>query len=186
MAKVTGPLGSFSASGQIAKCLVHVPSRGLNIVRQYVIPKNKMSATQGSNRIFLGGTGRAVGMIAKVSAFAQKMTYLKLVVAPDTKQSMLVAYILNHYLTDLTSYVAQLLAITSHTAYTAFENGATALGLTEFDLGYATAAPYDKALGLYLIAKSAQALGFTASPYSINITAWTATQINAMISSFTA
>ncbi|MEI7961339.1 MAG: hypothetical protein WCI04_03305 [archaeon] len=186
MAKVTGPLFSMSASGQLGKAIVHFGWKGLNVVRQYVIPSNPQSATQGSNRIFLGGTGRAVGTVAKDSAFAQKLVDLNLVVAPNTKQSMLVAYILNHYLTDLTSYVAQLALLTAHTAYTSFGAAADLLGITEFDLDYATASAYNKALGVYLIAKSAQALGFTASPYSINITAWTSTQINSMISSFTA
>lgn len=186
MAKVTGPLFSMSASGKLGNAIVHFGWKGLNVVRQYVIPANKMSLTQGSNRIFLGGTGRAVGKIHAVSAFAQKLIDLKLVIAPNTKQSMLVAYILNHYITDVTAYNAQLALITAHTAYTAFEAAADLLGVVTFDLDYATAVPYDKALGLYLIAKSAQALGFTASPYSINITAWTATQINSMISSFTA
>lgn len=186
MAKVTGPLFSMSASGKLGNAIVHFGWKGLNVVRQWVIPANKMSLTQGSNRTFLGGTGRAVGKIKKVSAFAQKLIDLNLVVAPDTKQSMLVAYILNHYLTDVTSYNTQLASLTAHTAYTSFQAAADLLGIVDFHMAYGTAVAYNKALGLYLIAKSAQALGFTASPYSINITAWVAAQINSMVSSFTA
>jgi len=52
-------------------------------------------------------------------------------------------------------------------------------------LAYAAIAAYDKALGLYLIAKSALALGFTGAPYTVALTSWTATQVNAMIADFT-
>jgi len=54
---------------------------------------------------------------------------------------------------------------TGHTAYSDFGTLAGTLDLVEFDLDYATAAPYDKSLGLYLIAKAAIALNFTGSPY---------------------
>jgi hypothetical protein len=185
MAKVFGPLHSDSASGKIADSMVHFGWRGLNIVRQYVIPKNKMSAKQGNNRTYVGGTGRAAGKIKPNSVFANELTTLKLVVAPDTKQSMMVAYILNHYLTDATAYAAQLALLTAHTAYTSFVAEAATLGITVFSVPYDTVADYDAALGLYLIAKSAIALGFTMTPFTVALTAWVSTQINALGTSFT-
>ena len=48
MAKVTAPLFSLSASGQLAKSLVYMNWKGINDVRQYVIPANpKTEAQQG-------------------------------------------------------------------------------------------------------------------------------------------
>lgn len=46
MAKVKAPLMSFSASGQIAKALVFMKWKGLNTVRQHVVPANPRSAAQ--------------------------------------------------------------------------------------------------------------------------------------------
>lgn len=46
MAKVTAPLFSFSASGQIAKSLVYMKWKGIDDVRKYVIPANPKSANQ--------------------------------------------------------------------------------------------------------------------------------------------
>lgn len=46
MAKVRAPLLSFSASGQIAETLVYFTWKGINAVRQYVIPTNPRSALQ--------------------------------------------------------------------------------------------------------------------------------------------
>lgn len=54
MAKVTGPLFSLSASGQIAKTLVFMPWKGLNNVRKYVIPTNPNTALQDAQRDHLG------------------------------------------------------------------------------------------------------------------------------------
>lgn len=50
MAKVTGPLFSLSASGQLAKALVYMSWKGIDDVRQYVIPANPNSAGQQTQR----------------------------------------------------------------------------------------------------------------------------------------
>ena len=52
MAKVTGPLFSLSASGQIAKTLVFGDWKGIDIVRKYVIPANPKTAGQQTQRGF--------------------------------------------------------------------------------------------------------------------------------------
>ena len=55
MAKVTGPLFSLSASGQIAKTLVFGDWKGIDVVRKYVIPANPNTAGQQTQRgIFAG------------------------------------------------------------------------------------------------------------------------------------
>ena len=50
MAKVTGPLFSLSASGQIAKTLVFMKWKGIDDVRKYVIPANPNTAAQQAQR----------------------------------------------------------------------------------------------------------------------------------------
>ena len=50
MAKVTGPLFSLSASGQIAKTLVYGDWKGIDVVRKYVIPANPNTAGQQTQR----------------------------------------------------------------------------------------------------------------------------------------
>jgi len=46
MAKVTAPLMSFGARGKIANSLVFFPWKGINAVRQYVIPTNPKTDRQ--------------------------------------------------------------------------------------------------------------------------------------------
>lgn len=53
MAKVTAPLFSLSASGQIAKTLVYMTWKGIDDVRQYVIPANPNTAGQQAQRGYL-------------------------------------------------------------------------------------------------------------------------------------
>ena len=185
MAKVTGPLFSMSASGKIGDAMVFFGWKGINVVRGFVIPSNPQSAGQGDQRIMVGGTGRAIGKVQKESAFHQQLIDLGLIPAGQTKQSYLVKYILTNYLTNATTYAAQLALLTGHTAYTSFGALATSLTIVEFDLDYATNAPYDKALGLYLAAKAAIALNFTGTPYSVALTSWTSTQVVLMGADFT-
>ena len=185
MAKVTGPLMSMSASGKLANALVYFGWKGTNVVREFVIPANPQSTGQGDRRIIAGGTGRSVGKVAPSTAFAQQLIDLSLVPSGQTKQSFMVKYILDNYLTNATTYAAQLALCTGHTAYADFGTGADSLAITEFDLDYATIAPYDKALGLYLIAKSSIALNFTGSPYDTALTSWTATEIGELTADMT-
>jgi hypothetical protein len=53
MAKVTGPLFSLSASGQIAKTLVFMKWKGIDDVRKYVIPANPNTAGQQAQRGYI-------------------------------------------------------------------------------------------------------------------------------------
>ncbi len=46
MAKVTSPLFSFDARGQVGKAIVFSYWKGINYVRQFVIPANPQSADQ--------------------------------------------------------------------------------------------------------------------------------------------
>lgn len=50
MAKVTGPLFSMSASGKLANSLVYMSWKGIDDVRQFVIPANPNTAAQQAQR----------------------------------------------------------------------------------------------------------------------------------------
>lgn len=50
MAKLTGPLLSFGARGQLGKTLVYGEWKGIDVVRTYVIPANPNSAAQQTQR----------------------------------------------------------------------------------------------------------------------------------------
>lgn len=50
MAKLTGPLLSFGARGQIGKTMVTSNWRGIDYARQYVIPANPRTTAQQANR----------------------------------------------------------------------------------------------------------------------------------------
>lgn len=185
MAKVSGPLMSMSASGSVGKSIVFSIWKGVAYVRQWLKPSNPQSTDQGNARIFCGGTGRACGMVQSLKAYDNQLIALGVVPSGQSKQSFLVKYILDHYLTNTTTYAAELAALTGHSAYTSFQAGADDLGITEFDLSYASVDPYNKALGLYLLAKTSIALGFTGAPYTTALASWTKTQVEAFVADFT-
>jgi len=53
MAKLKGPAFSLGASGQLAKTLVYFGWKGLNVVREYVIPANPKTDPQTTQRGYL-------------------------------------------------------------------------------------------------------------------------------------
>jgi len=54
MAKVKAPCFSFGARGQLGKALVYFPWKGIDCVREYVIPSNPNTADQQTQRGYLG------------------------------------------------------------------------------------------------------------------------------------
>ena len=53
MAILKAPLLSLGAAGQLAKSLVFFPWKGLNVVREYVVPSNPKTALQTTQRGYL-------------------------------------------------------------------------------------------------------------------------------------
>lgn len=185
MAKVTAPLFSFTASGKIGDAMVFFGWKGLACVRQFIIPANPQTATQGNQRLILGGTGRGVGKVHPSSEYHQQLIDLALIPSGQTKQSFLVKYIVDNYLATATAYTAELAAYTGHTAYTSFQASALDLGLTAFSLPYDTLGEYQRGLALFELAKTAIALGFTGSPYNEALTTWTTANVTLLASDMT-
>jgi hypothetical protein len=177
MAKTTGPLYSLSASGKLANAMVYFTWKGIGVCREWLRPANPQTAAQGNRRTMLGGTGRACGEIVVSSAFHQQLIDLALIPGGQTKQSFMVDYIMSHYLTNPTAFGTYLTEFTGHTYKTVFQTLADTLGVVGFSLTYDTIAEYDKGLGLYLMAKTAIALGFTGTPYTTALASWVTADI---------
>lgn len=172
---------SDGASGQFAKAMVFAGWKGVSYVRKYVIPANPQSVGQGDQRIIMGGTGRSCGKVSVAGSFNTKLSALAVVPAGQSKQSYLVKYILDHYLSTVTAYESELAELTGATAYTAWQTGATALGISNFDLTYATTSAFDRGLGIRLLYKTAQALGFTGTAFTATLSAMTGADIDAFV-----
>lgn len=185
MAKVTGPLMSMSASGKIADAIVFFTWKGRNVVRQWLKPANPQSTDQGDRRIIMGGTGRTVGKMIADASYHDQLITLELIPGGQTKQSYMVKYIIDNYISNATNYSTELACVTGQGASTDIGTNANSLGILEFDLTYATVDPYDKRLGLYLLAKSAIALSFTGSPYTKTLASWTKAHWDALESDLT-
>ena len=190
MAKVTAPLMSLDARGKIGDALVFIGWKGLKTVRQWLKPANPQSAAQGDVRLAIGGLGKAVGKVVVDSAVHTQLKTLEVIPDQQSKQSYLVQYIKDTYLTGTGAtftgnYASMLAELTGHSSYTSWGVGADALSLVEFDVDYASIDPFDKALGIYLLAKACIALGFTGAPYSTALASWTGTQIDAFVADMT-
>ncbi len=185
MAKVTAPLMSMSASGKLADAIVFFTWKGRNVVRQWLKPANPEASEQGDRRIIMGGTGRAVGKMIADAGYHTQLIDLELIPGGQTKQSYMVKYIIDNYISNATNYSTELACIKAHAASDHWSTEADTLVVTEFDLDYATVDPYDKRLGIYLMAKAAIALSFTGTPYTKTLSAWTSVQISAFSSNLT-
>jgi len=60
MAKVNAPLMSFGASGALAKALVYFSWKGIDCVRQFVIPSNPKTTKQTTQRTYMGDAVDAI------------------------------------------------------------------------------------------------------------------------------
>jgi len=187
MAKVTGPLMSMSASGKLGDSIVFSIWKGNAYVRQFVVPSNPQTGDQGDQRIIVGGTGRAVGKVGVASDYDNQLITLGAIPSGQSKQSFLVKYIIDHYLSSVTLYNAEVSAAAAHTAASDFTAAGAELGIVDFDLAYAGVAnPFAKGLSVYLLAKAAIDLGFTGTPYTTALASWTSTQIAELVADLAA
>lgn len=69
MAKLKGPLFSLGASQQLGKALVFFGWKGLNVVREYVIPSNPRTTGQTTQR------GHLTNMVGKIHAAQASATH---------------------------------------------------------------------------------------------------------------
>jgi hypothetical protein len=182
MAKVTMPLMSGTASGQLAKAVVHFGWKGIAVVRKYLIPANPKSADQGDVRLVLGGLGAATRAIDVTSLYADDAR----AVAPSgqTFVSALVGYDISQLMPDATEFEAIYTAYAAHGAKATFDSKAATLGLADFDIAYkGTTHAFVAGMQLYCLARYGilrRDVGndiFNRSPYDTAIGSWTATEV---------
>lgn len=189
MAKVSGPLFSLEARGKIADAVVYFPWKGLHVVRQWLIPANPQSATQGSQRLITGALGRATSVVGTANAFAAEIrTYMD---AGLTWPSAIAKYMVLNIVNDGTAWDALVTEYEAHTASAAFDTEAAALNIQQLDVAYKGCADL-AAPGaiLYLLAKFSTSWellgtkGFQRAPYTTALASWVEATIQAMVAEF--
>ena len=184
-AKVTGPLHSDDASGQIGKSVVHFGWKGLHVVRTWLVPKNLKSEYQGDVRIVFGGLGqstRCVGMLDSTHTDSPFGADAKLCnPSNQTWVSYYVQYLTKTYMANATAYEAIYTAFEAHAQKAIFTAQAAILELADFDISYkATAHVFSKGMQLYMLAKYGIAMlalkedVFNRAPYTTAIGSWVA------------
>jgi len=181
MAKVTMPLMSASASGKLGDSIVYFGWKGTDCVRGYVVPANPKSASQGDQRLIIGGVGRAVAQLQPSSTLHQYLIDEGLIPAGQTKQSYLVKRILANQLSDATEYGSVQSAFEGLTENAAWDSEAASQDVNDFDLTYADVSPFEGGMMLYVLAKAFEAMGYTTAPFDTAVDDWTSTEITAFI-----
>ena len=189
MAKVTGPLFSLGARGKLGQAIVFSAWKGINVVREYLIPANPKSADQGDRRTILGGMGRSPKYIQ-----AEKVYYnFAKAVTPSGQSwiSQYVKYIIDKYMKTVTLYEVETAELAAHTASADFYSEALALGLTDFAVPYANLSGFGHGLMLYELAKYGcdqyllDNTKFNAAPYNKALADWLLADIQLMVADFT-
>jgi len=178
-AKLTGPMFSLEARGKIGNALVNFVWKGRNVLRQWTIPANPQSTAQGDQRIMLGGNGRLTSKCVVTDPYATDMKANT--PATNIWNAWYVKYIMDNFFTDSTAYGTERTAYLAHAATTDFDDEADDLGLTEFDLAYATVDPFTAGFQLYMAARVGIALGFTGTCYGKALSTWVLADIQEMV-----
>ncbi|MBA7533841.1 hypothetical protein ES705_26087 [subsurface metagenome] len=69
MAKLKAPLMSLGASGQLGKSLVFFPWKGLDVVREYVVPSNPDTTAQQTQRGYVTAAVAAIHTAQALAAY---------------------------------------------------------------------------------------------------------------------
>jgi hypothetical protein len=177
MAKVTGPLYSMTASGKIADAMVFFGWKGINVVRQWLIPTNKKTEDQGDARQILGGLGRAA--IAAKADSLYRVDATANISGTNTWVSQFVKYVRLNLMADATAFEAELTEFNGHGAVATFNTQALALGLSSLAIEYrGTTNSFSCGLQLYELAKYAIAVHaanpdlFDRAPYTTALASW--------------
>lgn len=95
MAKVVGPLQSFSAGGKVADTLIFQKSNGRNIVRRYFRPSNPNSSAQQVNRTIMFMVSQAIGAVDPDRPYLQDL--LTVVPATETWSTYIQKYVTRRF-----------------------------------------------------------------------------------------
>lgn len=182
MAKVTGPLYSMSASGKLGNALVFFGWKGLNVVREWVIPANPRTALQNIVRFLFGVIGRAASFVRTETFYERNAT----AAAPSgqTWISALVGRILRVIIPDRATFESVRTNYLALTTVSTWQTSATDIGITSFtsvhapEMGTATAGLQLYLLALYAVSVHDAGLGIFNKPYyAVSPATWTVANI---------
>lgn len=186
MAKVTMPLLSTEARGKIADAIVFFPWKGINIVRQWLIPANPQSTAQMTARTKLKGIGKAIAKIQTPDDQANgSMIYqLALPKAPSGQpwNSYFAKKVLD-YIKTTSNWTNLTGAWSTASAYTEINGLATTLGLVDYAMTTGYTETIAAGLQLYMAAYAAYQLEL--SEYNTDPVGWAASLATAFMQDFT-
>lgn len=189
MAKVTGPLGSFSASGKIGKTLVFFGHLGRNVVRSLVTPANPQTMLQGGNRLMLGALGRAAKPVSRLSLWFADVN--QTVPTGQTWVSAFVRNAIDIFGSGATGVTALKAALAGHTATDDWEDEAEGVGLASVVIPYAgTDDTLTGGAQLYALARHTMSLAgsnpelFDRAPYTTELADWDVDDIGDFVADF--
>lgn len=182
MAKVFMPLLSAQASGKLAKSMVHFYWKGLNVVRQWVIPTNPRDVNQKLVRQKLASIGKTVGaMVTPCTALAAGCSLYQSLVAATPANMIWNAYFVKKSLEDLkteANFTALSAAVAAADSIDTWQAQAAALGLTTLTgVYYATAITPEMQLAMAAYAAHKLSLSGTTSAYTTYPSNWVTAEI---------
>jgi hypothetical protein len=171
----------MTASGKIADAMVFFSWKGIAVVRQWLIPKNKKSGEQGDYRLILGATGRVMGAVKHTSAFETKLNAAVTIPNDQTRQSYLVMKAIETFLPNPAALATLYNEFAAHDHVADFLAAGAIWGLSDFDVSYKNYTHlFAGGEQIYLLAKLACFLGLAGAPYTTPIEDWNAAAIALM------
>lgn len=184
MAKVTGPLFSMGASGQVGKTLVFGAIRGVNYVREWLKPSNSKTADQGDRRQILGSAVKAIAKVVNPSDFVS--LFSASIPSGQTWSSYLVQIIVRDIIPTAVTYEAIVTEFEGHAVTGTFASAGASLGYNSFLISYAgTEEAAVAGFQLYLIAKVGVALGLSTGPFATALASWDADDVADLVTLMT-
>jgi len=182
MAKVYMPLLSAQASGKLAKSMVHFYWKGLNVVRQWVIPTNPRDVDQKLVRQKLAAMGKNLKAIVTPSAaLASGSKIYQLTVAVTPANQIWNAFFVKSALDDLkteANFTALSAGIAAAASLLTWQCQANALGFVDLTgPAYATTISPEMQLAMGAYAAYKLQLSGTTTFYSIYPSAWVTADI---------
>lgn len=155
MAKVTGPLHSDTASGQLGRTIVFNKN---GTVRKYLVPANPMTSLQGETRQVMLNVAKAIALL-DVSFIESVRAIVPLAYRWS---AFLIQSAVGQGLTAWNNAIAQFAALTN-AEQTAWNDEATARGITQYTVSYATTPAPTSGATMFALANAAYTLGVAGS-----------------------
>lgn len=170
MAKVTGPLMSFTAAGKVGKAIVFSIWKGVAYVRGLVTPRNPQSDDQAEARLYMGSCGKNNKAIESLSQgdTGDSVLYTQILAKTPGDQSWMSYFQKTQIGFDFANILAARASWTGAGApqKLLFTTAAATIPLTGFDIGYGVVDAITGGEQLYISAYAGFSLGLAIVPQS--------------------